>query len=78
MPYDPQLDNCVFSKTWEGELDKLTVCVYSYNSGPKKLQITRSSKDKQGEFRFSKLGRMTKQEVEAILPYIQEAMQYLS
>ncbi len=74
MPYDNSLDECPFSKSQETDLGRLTVSVHSYNKGPKKLQITRENKDPQGDLRFSKLGRMTKSEVEFILPFIQEAL----
>jgi hypothetical protein len=74
MPYDPNLDKCLFSKSWETEMERLSVSVYSYNQGPKKLQITRENKDNQGDFRFAKLGRLNKEELEAILPLIQEAL----
>ncbi len=74
MPYDRSLDESLFSKTWEAEDDRITVSVYSYNKGAKKLQITRENKNTQGEFRFTKLGRMTKEETAGVLPLIQEAV----
>ena len=74
MAYNPDLDRCLFSKSWETDVDKLIVSVYSYNNGPKKMQISRSSRDTQGEFKFAKLGRMTKEEVEGIQPIITEAI----
>ncbi len=74
MPYDSNLDECLLSKPWENELERLTVSIYSYNKGPKKLQITRENKDSQGKFKFAKLGRMTKKEIESLLPLIQEAL----
>lgn len=74
MPYDRDLDECLFSKAWEDDNDRLTVSIYSYNNGQKKLQISRESKNAQGELRFAKLGRLTKSEAEAILPFIQEAI----
>ena len=77
MPYDPNLDESLFSKSWEGESERLTVSVYSYNQGIKKLQITRENKDLQGNFRFAKLGRMSKEETESILPLIQEALNHM-
>jgi len=78
MPYDSSLDDCLFSKTWEAEFDRITVSVYSYNQGQKKLQITRENRrDPQGEFRFTKLGRMTKDEIEAILPHVQESISHM-
>ncbi|MFH1593819.1 MAG: hypothetical protein ABID09_03890 [Candidatus Omnitrophota bacterium] len=74
MPYDSGLDKCLFTKAIEGETQRLTVGVYSYNEGAKKLQITRENRSMEGEFRFAKLGRMTKEEVEAVLPAMQEAI----
>lgn len=77
MAYNAELDKNLFSKSWENEMDKLTVSVFSYNEGQKKIQISRTSRDKEGEFRFAKLGRMTKPEIEAILPFIQEAVTHM-
>jgi hypothetical protein len=74
MPYDANLDECLFTKSHETESQRLDISVYSYNKGQKKLQITRENKDAHGEFQFTKLGRMTKDEVTAILPLIQEAL----
>ena len=59
MAYDSSMDECLFSKSWENDFGQLTVSVYSYNKGRKKLQITRELKDGQGNLKFSKLGRMT-------------------
>jgi len=73
MPYDSSLDEQVFSKAWETDAGRLTVSVYSYNKGQKKLQITRENRNVEGGLRFTKLGRMDKEEVVAILPLIQEA-----
>ena len=76
MPYDSTLDKQTFTKSWEGEGTKINVSVYSYNNGPKKLQISRENMTADGEPRFAKLGRMTKEETEAVLPYIQEALKH--
>jgi len=74
MPYDPNLDEVLFSKAWENEGEKLTVSIYSYNKGQKKLQISRENRNAQGELRYAKLGRMTREETEGVLPLIQEAV----
>ena len=75
MPYNRNLDENLFSKSWENESERLTVGVYSYNKGTKKLQITRENKDIEGGgTKFAKLGRMTKEEISALLPLIQEAV----
>jgi hypothetical protein len=73
MPYDASLDKQLFSKSYEDDDSKLTVSIYSYNGGIKKLQISRETKNAEGELRFAKLGRMTKEEFTAILPLLQEA-----
>jgi uncharacterized lipoprotein YehR (DUF1307 family) len=77
MPYDSSLDKQLFAKSWEGEGTKITVSVYSYNGGAKKLQISRENQNAEGEMRFSKLGRLTKEEAQGILPLIQEAISQL-
>ena len=77
MPYDSSLDKQLFTRSWEGEGTKISVSVYSYNNGMKKLQISRENIGAEGEPRFSKLGRLTKEEAEGILPLIQEAIPQL-
>ncbi len=75
MPYDATLDKQVFTKAWEGEGTKISVSIYSYNGGINKLQISRENFTADGEPRFAKLGRMTKEEAAAVLPNIQEAIE---
>ena len=74
MPYDSSLDAQVFTRFWENDNGKIVVSVYSYNNGPKKLQISRETFGAEGEPRFAKLGRLTKEELQAILPLLQEAV----
>ena len=74
MPYEADLDKEVFSKTVESETGQLSVKIMSYNEGPKKLQISRERRSQDGELKFAKLGRMSKDEAESILPLIQEAL----
>lgn len=74
MPYDSSLDEALFQKTWENDNGRLTVSVYSYNNGVKKMQISRENRTTDGELRFAKMGRLTKEEATAILPFIQEAV----
>lgn len=74
MPYDATLDEKLFNKSWEGEGTKVSVSVYSYNKGTKKLQISRENYDAEGNPRFAKLGRLTKDELKAILPFLEEAV----
>ena len=79
MPYDSSLDHQLFAKSWEGAGTKLTVGVYSYNQGMKKVQISRELiSDEGGRPSFSKLGRLTQDELQGILPLLQEALGHLS
>ena len=72
MPYDKALDVDSFKESKEFEETRITVGVFSYNNGPQKLQLSRENKTAD-EWRFAKLGRMSKEEVEAVLPLIQKA-----
>lgn len=74
MAYDSSLDQQSFVKEFESGKGKITVSVYSYNNGPKKVQISRSVKDENGNYSFAKLGRLTKEELQEILPLLQEAL----
>ena len=77
MPYDASLDKELFAKSWESETDKLTVGVYCYNNGAKKVQIRREPKGEGDRPSFAKLGRLTKEELQGILPLLQEALAQL-
>ena len=76
MPYDASLDKQVYAKSYESEGTRITVSIYSYNAGAKKLQLSRENQDAEGQWRFSKLGRMTKDESQAVLPLLQEALEH--
>lgn len=75
MPFDPNLDKKLFSETKELEMTRITVAVCQYNEGEKKLQISRENRSQEGEWRFAKLGRMFKDEAEAIIPLMQKALE---
>jgi len=77
MAFDKNLDQNLFSESFELEKTKITVGVFSYNDGPKKLQISRENKNAQDEYSFAKLGRMTKEESEKVLPLMQKAMKHM-
>lgn len=77
MPYDSSLDEKLFEKAWEADGARIIVSVVSYNKGPKKLQIVREIKNREGNTNFVKIGRLTKGELEGILPLIQEAMKIM-
>ena len=74
MPYDQSLDVESFKKVQEFEDTRITVGLFSYNNGPKKLQISRENRNQDNEWRFAKLGRLTKSEIQAILPILSEAI----
>ena len=76
MAYDSSMDRQVFSETVDFESSRITVSIYSYNNGVPKLQISRETMDADGSYKFAKLGRMTKEEVEKILPGIQNALKH--
>lgn len=77
MAFDPTLDEKEFSKTIEFEASNIVVAVYSYNEGEKKLQLTRERRKADDTTSFAKLGRMTKEEVEKVVPAIQEAIKVM-
>ena len=75
MAYDKNLDKEIFSETAEFETSKITVSVFSYNDGTPKIQISRENLDpNSGEYKWSKLGRMLKEEAEKVIPLMQKAM----
>lgn len=77
MAFDPNLDKQLFAENIEFESTKITVSVQQYNEGVKKLQISRENANAQGEWSFAKLGRMTKDEAEKVIPAMQKALQHL-
>jgi len=78
MPkYNNQLDKKIAAETKDFGNTRITVGVFSYNEGEKKIQIVRENKTAAGEWRFAKLGRLAKDEAEGILPVIQESISKL-
>ncbi len=75
MPYDKSLDVEVFKDVQVFEGTRVSVGVFSYNGGEKKLQLGRENQDASGEWRFSKLGRMTKAEAQAVIPVMTKAVE---
>ena len=74
MPYEKSLDVDVYKETKEFEDTRITVGVFSYNGGERKLQLSRENKTAE-EWRFAKLGRMTKEELSEVLPLITKAFE---
>lgn len=75
MPYDQSLDVEVFKVVKEFGPTRVTVAVFSYNNGPKKLQIVRENSNADGQWIFAKLGRMNKEEAQEIVPIILKAIE---
>lgn len=73
MPYDQSLDAETFKETKEFEKTRVTVGVFSYNGGAKKLQLSRENLDQSEQWRFAKLGRMSKEEAREIIPIMMKA-----
>lgn len=73
MPYDQSLDAELFKETKEFGNTRISVGVYSYNEGGKKLQLSRENKDQNEAWRFAKLGRLSKEEAQEIIPIMVKA-----
>lgn len=75
MPFNPELDKTLWSDEVRVGKFVLEVKVMKYGEGQAKIQIGRIQKEvPEDEGRFMKLGRLTKEEAEAVLPLIQEAV----
>lgn len=78
MPgFDKSLDKELFSKSVDFNNTRISVAVFCYNNGTPKLQISRENKNQEGEATFARLGRLSKVEVEAILPLMEQAKTFL-
>jgi hypothetical protein len=75
VPYEKSLDVETFKEVKDFGETRITVGVFSYNNGPKKLQIVRENKTQEEEWRYTKLGRMSKDEAQEILPIIMKAVE---
>ncbi|MFT4261123.1 MAG: hypothetical protein ACMXX9_01695 [Candidatus Woesearchaeota archaeon] len=78
MAFDKSLDKEVFGETAEFEISRIRVSVYSYNNGTPKLQLSRENRNQEsGDWIYSKLGRLTKEEAKAIHPLIEKALEHM-
>ena len=77
MAFDKNLDKSIFSETINFETSRITVGVFSYNDGEKKLQISRENMSQNGEWSFAKLGRMFKDEAEKVIPVMEKALEHM-
>ncbi|MDA3855148.1 MAG: hypothetical protein PF569_02730 [Candidatus Woesearchaeota archaeon] len=73
--FDKTLDKELFGEEAKFDATKIKVSIMSYNEGRTKLQLSRENLDvDSGDWRFSKLGRLTKEEAEAVLPLFEKAI----
>jgi hypothetical protein len=77
MAYEKEKDVEKFAETISFGETEITVGVYSYDEGAPKLGISRENIKEDGSKAFSKLGRMTKDEVEKVVPVIQKALEQM-
>jgi hypothetical protein len=79
MPgFDPSLDKELFGEYAQlGDNLRLKVAVMSYNDGMAKLQISRERMNRDGEWNFAKLGRMALEEVNAVMPLMEKAKEFM-
>ena len=75
MPYDAALDKESFKEVKEFNDTRISVGIFSYNGGEKKLQLSRENMTQDGEWRFAKLGRLNKQEAKEIVPILVKAVE---
>ena len=73
--FDKSLDVEVFGEEVAFETTKLRVSVMQYNEGQKKLQVSRENLDNNtGDWKWSKLGRMTSEESKLVVPLMTKAL----
>lgn len=75
MPFNKGLDKDIFQKSVEVGNMRINIGVFSYNNGPTKMQITRELKRSDNTWMIARLGRLSKDELVAVMPIIQEALQ---
>ncbi len=76
MNFNPELDEEIFSTEKELGKTKLIVAVKKYNGGRAKVQISRQNQQN-SIWKFSKLGRLTKTETEALIEMLKEAQEHM-
>ena len=77
MAFDKNLDKSLFSETISFETTRITVGVFSYNDGEKKMQISRENMSQDAQWSFAKLGRMFKDEAEKVIPVMEKALKHM-
>jgi hypothetical protein len=75
MAFDTSLDKELWSESLDFERSVIKVAVMSYNEGDKKVALIRQNKRADGELGFAKLGRLTQEEAEKVIPLMQKALE---
>ncbi|MDP3765764.1 MAG: hypothetical protein Q8R04_04575 [Nanoarchaeota archaeon] len=75
--FDKNLDKEIFSETIQFETARITIGVFSYNDGEKKMQISRENMSQDGQWSFAKLGRLFKDEAEKVIPVMEKALKHM-
>lgn len=71
--FDASLDKEIYSESVEFDNSKIKVSIMAYNEGDKKLQIGRERMNPNTEeWGWAKLGRLTKEEVEKVIPLMEK------
>ena len=71
MAFDPELDQTLDSKELNFGNTRIIVSIKQYNEGMKKIQIGREN-NRNDEWAFSKLGRLTKEEAQGVAKALEE------
>ena len=75
MPYEKTLDVESFKEVREFGDTRISIGIFSYNGGIKKMQVSRENKNQNEDWQFAKLGRMTKEEAREIVPLMMKALE---
>lgn len=66
--YDPEKDKLIWSVSLDGDKkSKIFLSIHQYGDAQPKLGLAKKFFTREGEEKFKKLGRLTKEEVEKIL-----------
>jgi hypothetical protein len=78
MPFEPELDKELARKDIEftDRNTRIVVAIKQYNEGEKKIQIGRENLRAEN-WQFAKLGRLTKEEAEKLIPAIKEIIEQM-
>ena len=76
--FDSSLDKSLFEREADFETTKIKVEIRSYNEGQPKIQLSRENLDPEsGNWKWSKLGRLRKEEAQKVQEFLEEAIKEL-